>query len=250
MTNPTIEFLNELVGKKVLVTSSFLGIKPGSKITLKNFELLAEDFKIIFEYKKKEFVHTLNWKENLPFTHFISAKSAYFHAKRVKKRFVPEIENVVFKNSPKLLYLYAISFIKENFPPELEKIVVKNPYYAFKYAKNYLDKRLSEDQEKIFFKDKSGESLAFYGLEVVKGKLPEELHNFLLLKSMEKNISSFTKTLINNYFKMFSNEDFLPQEGQWIFNKIPKMKKYSMCKNAHNNTISIKKLGSFKKFKK
>lgn len=207
MTNPTLEFLNECVGKKVLVTKSFLKIKTGTKILFKSFEINEKEILLIFEYKKNEIKHTIEWKENIPFTHFVSSKNAYFHAKRIKKRFNQEIENVVFKNSPKLLYLYAIAFIKERFPDNLEKIIVQNPYYAYKYAKNYLDKRLSEEQEKIFFKDKTGESLAFYALEVVKTKLPEELHNFLLLKSMNGKISSFTKNLINKYFKAYSSND-------------------------------------------
>jgi hypothetical protein len=233
MTNPTLEFLQDLIGKKVLVTESFKEIKCGNKIVLKNFETNEKEVILKFEHKNQEFIHVVNWKDNLPFTQFLSSKSAYFHAKRVKKRFNPEIENVVFKRSPKILFLYAISFLKEKFPKNLEKIIVQNPYYAYKYAKNFLDGRLTQEQEKIFFKDSTGESLVFYAIEVVKEKLPDELHNFLLLKSIEKSISSYTKNLIIRYFKMCDPDEFseLPQEKINKWNYTPSTKTFNNNKN-------------------
>jgi hypothetical protein len=209
MINPTLDLLKDIQGKKVLITQEFQGVKKGSKIIFSNFQIQEENIILNFIYIKKEIQQILKWHEDLPFTHFISAKDAYWHAKRIRSRFRPEIENVVFQNSPKLLFLYALAFIKskEDFSEDLEKIILKSPYYAYKYAKNYLDGRLTPQQEMIFLKDKTGESLINYALEIVKDKLPEVLHNFLTIKFMDKSTSRFFFSLTQQYLHTYCPEE-------------------------------------------
>lgn len=214
MTNPTLEFLNEIKGKRVLITVPFQGLKIGCKVEFAKYKIESQNIILTFIHKKKEIKYSISWQDNLPFTHFVSSKDAYFHARRVKKRFNQEIENVVFSRSPKLLFLYAIAFIKERFPKNLENIVVQNPYYAYKYAKNFLDHRLEPEQEEVFLKDKRGESLAYYAIEIVKERLPDKLHNFLILKSMEHSNNKWISNLFRQYFAKYSPENVseTPQE--------------------------------------
>lgn len=244
MINPTLEFLKEIKGKKVLITTPFQSLNSGVRVDFLDYKLQSQNIILTFIYKKKQIDHIVNWQDDLPFTHFTFAKDAYFHAKRVKKRFRKEIEDVVFLKSPKLLFLYAIAFIKERFPENLEKIVVQNPYYAYKYAKNFLGHRLEEDQEEIFLKDKTGESLVLYAIEILKSRLSDKLHNFLILKSMEYKDNRWLMGLFKQYFVTYSPENACHENSKeeiditkitnekWAVNSY--MKSYNVNSVTHN----------------
>jgi hypothetical protein len=229
MINPTLDLLKDIKGQKVLITQDFQAVKKGSKIIFLNHQIQEENIILNFAQSKREFQHTLKWHEELPFTQFVSAKDAYWYAKRTKKRFRQEIENVIFQNSPKLLFLYALAFIKseDDFSEDLKKIILKSPYYSYKYAKNYLDRRLTPEQEMIFLKDKTGESLASYALYIVKEKLPDVLHNFLTLKFMDKSTPRFVFALIQNYFHAYSPDEKIE--------RLPESKFQSYNNNNNNN---------------
>lgn len=78
----------------------------------------------------------------------------------------------------------------ERLPTELEDTFKDaEPQYAYEYAKKILCGRLPEHIEDVFFKCEV--YAARYAFDVIRGfasvRLPEALHNFMLLKSYEDN---------------------------------------------------------------
>ena len=61
---------------------------------------------------------------------------------------------------------------------ELELIIIKDPYYAYQYARDLIKKRWIE-AENIISTDSWYAYL--YAENVIQGKLPENMHNAMLL---------------------------------------------------------------------
>jgi len=85
-------------------------------------------------------------------------------------------------------------------PPKNESIWLDNPKVAFIYAKYVRKARWSEDQESCFYKDvKALYSYIFWITDSLGEKVPEHLHNFMLVKSLESGEED--KEWIDLYFK-------------------------------------------------
>lgn len=69
--------------------------------------------------------------------------------------------------------------------PTVARRLKKRPYYAFLYALNILGGRLPPHLEEIFIDDP--ESAYNYARLVIKGRLPDVVHNALIIQSFEKN---------------------------------------------------------------
>lgn len=70
--------------------------------------------------------------------------------------------------------------------PTVAKRLRKRPYYAFLYAMNILKgSRLPPKLEELFATDP--ESAYKYAKHIIKGRLPDFVHNALIINSFEKN---------------------------------------------------------------
>lgn len=127
----------------------------------------------------------LKWNEDVPFTHLESAKEAYKHCSLTHFPLGEDLENFIFAKSPKYSCCYAINVLGKRLSEFLESKVLSNYRYAVEYCCAF-DVNLTEEQEKIFLKDKEGNFVALYGLQKIKGKLPDVLHNYLIMKFAEK----------------------------------------------------------------
>lgn len=116
-----------------------------------------------------------------------------------------------FKESPMYAYFYAKNVLKSRLKDE--SVFLKNMYFAVLYAKDLIGGRLPDEIEEVFFEnnqtcsytldDISVESRVnldqeFYLYEYSKliGKLPEKLHNYMIVKSYCSNSEH-----IKMYFK-------------------------------------------------
>jgi hypothetical protein len=73
-----------------------------------------------------------------------------------------------------------------------------DPRFCFTYSKEVLKGRLPSHLESVFFKDSYIASR--YAFEVIRGfssvRLPEELHNFMVMKSFEDPENKYVKSYI------------------------------------------------------
>jgi hypothetical protein len=85
----------------------------------------------------------------------------------------------------------------ERLPTHLEDSM-DDPRYCFTYSKEVLKGRLPSHLESVFFKDAYIASR--YAFEVIRGfssvRLPEELHNFMVMKSFEEPDNKYVKSYI------------------------------------------------------
>lgn len=83
--------------------------------------------------------------------------------------------------------LYRVSDVIGRLPEDLERTIT-DPRYAFMYAKEVLRGRLPLEMESVFFG--SDYYCGKYAFEVIRGfapcRLPEMLHNFMVMKSFEE----------------------------------------------------------------
>lgn len=93
--------------------------------------------------------------------------------------------------------LYMASKFLGRLPEDLEASI-KEPRYAFLYAKEVLRGRLPADMECVFFGDPY--HAAKYAFDVIRGfspcRLPEALHNMMLMASFEDPDNSSIKTYL------------------------------------------------------
>lgn len=136
-----------------------------------------------------KFTFHLNWDEEIPFTHFKEAKEAYVHCRFTKIPMSIGLEDFIFDRSPKFATEYATHFNKRvsNY---LETKIFRNPKYLFQYSKHF-SINLSEEQEKTFLKDDDGNWVAKYGLEKIRGRLCEMLHNYILMVVANQKIKAY-----------------------------------------------------------
>lgn len=97
------------------------------------------------------------------------------------------------KGDSKCLYHWA-SWTGRRLPSHLEDSI-DDPYYALKYATDVVRGRLPDHLEKVFFK--SAQHASEYAFEVIRGfspiRLPDDLHNFMVMKSFEDPNDSSVK---------------------------------------------------------
>jgi hypothetical protein len=89
----------------------------------------------------------------------------------------------------------------EKITASVKRRLKDRPYYAFLYAKNIIKRRLPPNLEEIFAQD--AQSAYLYAKFVMKGPLPDFVHNGLLLNSFEKNES---KQFLSMYLAEFCGE--------------------------------------------
>jgi hypothetical protein len=61
---------------------------------------------------------------------------------------------------------------------DLEPFIIKNPYYALSYAEKVMRSRWTEAEDIISTNSQYSYLYAYY---IIKGKLPENMHNAMLL---------------------------------------------------------------------
>lgn len=97
----------------------------------------------------------------------------------VKERW-PEAEQII-KNYSNFSYDYATCFVGGRWT-EGEPSIKTDPKYAYKYARNFIKGRWPEAEEFIA----QNPSLTYeYAKSIIGGKLPEEMHNRVLILSMQ-----------------------------------------------------------------
>lgn len=81
-----------------------------------------------------------------------------------------------------------------------EEVWVSSPVYAFLYAKHIKGSRLREDLENCFLSDLPALINYIYWIrDDLKEPIPENLHNFMLLRYLEDS-DGFVGEIVNQYF--------------------------------------------------
>ena len=194
--------------QNIYLFKDFKGIAKKTKILLKSFVHNKEGIDLLLiVYNNKNFesepisLH-LDWDEEIPFTHFKTAEEAYKHARFTKIPLGVGLEDFIFDKSPKYATEYAISINKRT-SAYLESKIFRNYRYLFYYSKHF-DLTLTENQEKVFLKDKTANYVANYGIQKIKGKLPEMLHNYLLMTvASQKNKEYYP----SRYLELYGNHE-------------------------------------------
>jgi hypothetical protein len=77
---------------------------------------------------------------------------------------------------------------------ELEKIIIKDPQYAYRYARDIIKGRWIEAEDVISTSSMHAYS---YAKDVIQGKLPENMHNAMILHGItnpnDRNIKTYLK---------------------------------------------------------
>jgi len=74
--------------------------------------------------------------------------------------------------------------------PELEKVILADPYWSFRYARDIIKGRWVEAEDIIMT---ATDHSYYYAFCVTKGKLPDKMHNMMLLRAIEDSNNSFVK---------------------------------------------------------
>ena len=194
MSHPTINYLafckkvpNKLVTYKDIVVyenNEEKKIKNGTEISVIDYCPHDNHIEIKIKIKDGYYNFLLNWNEEVPFTHFVNGEDAYKHCRFTKVPLGENLENHIFSRSPKFAATYAINITGKRLSAFLENKIFNNYRYILDYCV-YFDIDLTEKQEEAFLKDPDGEHTATYGLRKIKGRLPETLHNYIIMKFAE-----------------------------------------------------------------
>lgn len=214
--NHTVNYLTFCVNQEVIVFSEFFAISSNDekikieknhKIRLLSFSYDDSEIKINFSHKNQIYNSSLPWNSEIPFTHFKTAEDAYKHSKFTKMGLGKDLEDYIFARSPKYATKYAIEVTKKRLSSFLEKKIFRNYKYLLFYAYEF-DITLTEKEEQVFLKDKTGKYVAMYGYNKIKGKLPESLHNYMIMiaaNSKNKNyyMQKYFESLKHNNYNSF-----------------------------------------------
>ena len=85
---------------------------------------------------------------------------------------------------------------------ELELIIIKDPEYAYYYAKEVIKGRWIEAENIIAT---SSLYAYFYALKVIKSKLPENMHNAMLIHADDWSKLYFNFINADHYAKLYFN---------------------------------------------
>ena len=107
-------------------------------------------------------------------------------------------ENFIFSRSAKFASKYACDVSRKRLSSFLEEKVFKNYRYLTTYCIEF-NINLTENQEKIFLNDDTGEFVANYALQKIRGRLPDTLHNYLIMKFAD--VDKYRSYWINRYFE-------------------------------------------------
>lgn len=115
------------------------------------------------------------------------------------KRLPPDQERLVCEYSAEAGCRYAINVLGKRLPKKYEEKVLQDKEWFIVYTLYVLKKRLPREYE-----DKLDDpKFAFmYSKFALQGKLPDHLHNFMLMKSFECPDNSFVK----GYFDFIKEE--------------------------------------------
>jgi len=167
---------------------------------------------------------------------------AYLYARDIIKGRLPiDIEEAAFINQPISCYLYFKDVIKKDCPKHLEQIIqkesavllsysqIKNnleelevllePEHALVYSKEISKSRFSKQHEEIIF----SKNLIFaseYAISVLNDRLDENLHNMIILKSLEPNCNANIK----KYLFFIYNLELMYKFWNDFLSKIEKVK--------------------------
>jgi hypothetical protein len=107
--------------------------------------------------------------------------TCFDYADQVIKGRWPEAEKFIIKN-PDFALRYAIQVIKGRWP-EAEKFIIKNPDFALLYANNFFGGKW-EEYEKSIINDT--ERCYLYAKDAIKGRLPEHMHQAMVMHSFSQ----------------------------------------------------------------
>ena len=165
--------------------------KEVEDLILKSTKLSLEYIEQVIEGKWEEFEKNI---PNYPDTKE-NASNLYRYCKDYGTP-SKEIEDKI-KNHPDTAYYYAINVKKERWP-EAEKSLLKDINMASEYVKE-LGIRWPEYESKIINKPKR---IYEYAKQVIKGKLPEELHNRMMMRTLNnKDIGNYEAVAYFDWLK-------------------------------------------------
>ena len=103
----------------------------------------------------------------------MTPKEAYYKCKGKRNK---DLEKFIIKD-PQYAYMYARHIIHDRWL-EAEPFFIKDPYYAYYYALNTIKGRWIEAENIISTNSQYAYLYAYY---IIKDKLPENMHNAMLL---------------------------------------------------------------------
>ena len=114
---------------------------------------------------------------------------AYCAGKRL-----PELEYIILacQMTPSEAYYKALDAGKRL--PELEYIILADSFYSYMYTRNVIQDRWIEAEDIIM---KSSGRCFNYAKYVIKGKLPEKMHNMMLLHAIKDTNDYFVKEYLD-----------------------------------------------------
>ena len=103
----------------------------------------------------------------------MTPEQAYFHCKKHGRN--EQLESIILTD-PAYAYAYAMDVIKARWP-EAENAVCTNPFWALDYTRVFTGRWL--EGENVIATN--SECAFYYAKNIIKGKLPELMHNMMLL---------------------------------------------------------------------
>ena len=79
---------------------------------------------------------------------------------------------------------YKKAFLEDKRLPELEYIILADPWYSFLYAAHVIEGQWKEAEDVIM---DDPQASFYYSKDVIEGKLPDKMHNRMLLYAIEKS---------------------------------------------------------------
>ena len=117
----------------------------------------------------------------------MNAFEAFIKAAELNIR-VTALEEII-KTDPQIALKYALWVIRDRWP-EGEDIILTCAKSSYLYAKNIIKNRWIEAENTIM---KDTETSCLYSMSLLKSKLPEPMHNMMLLHAIENPNDSYIK---------------------------------------------------------
>ena len=124
--------------------------------------------------------------------------ASYSYAKDVLKGRFYLAENFI-KKYPEYAFEYAKNIIKGPWK-DCEEYISQDYCYSYKYSKYVLKNRFILGEKNSL--DQNSEYMYYYAKNIIKGKLPEELHNKMLALALD-NQDKF----VVEYFTLIKNKN-------------------------------------------
>ena len=108
--------------------------------------------------------------------------TAFYYARAMGRRWGPAEKKILAEKDVVTCFDYADQVIKGRWP-EAEKFIIKNPDFALLYANNFFGGKW-EEYEKSIINDT--ERCYLYAKDAIKGRLPEHMHQAMVMHSFSQ----------------------------------------------------------------